>query len=298
MAVKLYPWPGPRVFPTEGIQPVKKSELPTKRFRWYFFTFPSFPQVMEGIREIGKAEIGFQVQHIPPLFFNWWRSSSNEEYWNVWLDEYWQKNAKNSLLVSIWGVASERQLKYEEKVLKQIVRENGGEPVPDEVYERWVPYAANNWFRENYSHRVARFGSFSLSALTSEALDSLPKCFQLAFDLADKYTPPFLDHDHADWMLSYDLCHFAHCEIDFSAPNTEEIRRALHQMAKEATEEEIKQGIPGYMTGAVPFHRSGPFFANTHLIAAKVKKVLDPNDVANPRRFINFDKIKKESHIK
>ena len=62
-------------------------------------------------------------------------------------------------------------------------------------------------------------------------------------------------------------------------------------MAKEATAAEINEGVPGYMTQAAPLHQTGSFFANTHLIAAKIKKALDPNDVANPSRFINLTKI-------
>jgi glycolate oxidase len=51
IAVKLYPWPGPRVFPTEGLTPMKKSVLPPERFRWYLFTCPDFEQVIEADRK-------------------------------------------------------------------------------------------------------------------------------------------------------------------------------------------------------------------------------------------------------
>jgi hypothetical protein len=64
-------------------------------------------------------------------------------------------------------------------------------------------------------------------------------------------------------------------------------------MMREAIKEETQKEIPGYMTGAAPFHRVGLSYANTHLIAAKIKKALDPNNVANTGRFIDIKKIEK-----
>ncbi|GAG28975.1 unnamed protein product, partial [marine sediment metagenome] len=148
IAVKLYPWPGPGVLPTEGVAPDKKSELPPERFRWYLFTYPTLEQAIEAMREIGKSEIGGILHHWPPAYFPWWWAKSREEYWSTWVKEYWQKNVSNCVSVCLWGFASEKQVDYEEKVLRQIIQETGGKPIPDEVYQRWVPYTANNWVRD------------------------------------------------------------------------------------------------------------------------------------------------------
>ncbi len=42
-----------------------------------------------------------------------------------------------------------------------------------------------------------------------------------------------------------------------------------------------------------PAHRFGPVFANFHLILAKIKKALDPNNVANPTRIIDMEEMEK-----
>ncbi len=58
-----------------------------------------------------------------------------------------------------------------------------------------------------------------------------------------------------------------------------------------ATSEE--QQIPGYFVAFAPYNRSGPIFANIHLIAARLKQALDPNNVANPTRFINIERMEQ-----
>jgi len=119
IAIKLYPWPGPPVLPTEGMAPDKKCQLPTERFKWYLFTYPTLSQAIEAMREIGKSEIGGILHSWPPVYYNWWWAKSFEEYWSTWIDKYWQRNVNNCVAICLWGFASEKQVEYEEKVLKQ-----------------------------------------------------------------------------------------------------------------------------------------------------------------------------------
>jgi len=113
MAIKLHPWPGPRVFPMEGIIPTKKGVLPTDKFKWYLIIYQTIDKAIEGMREIGKSEIGCQLAHLPPGWYLWFGMKSNEEYWNTWLSEYYQKNCPHTVAVCLWGCASEKQLRYE-----------------------------------------------------------------------------------------------------------------------------------------------------------------------------------------
>ena len=125
MAVKLYPWPGPLILPTEGVAPDKKCQLPGERFKWCLFTYPTLKEAIEAMYEIGKAEIGGMLHLWPPTYYDWWWAKSREEYWSTWTEEYWQKNVRNCVAVCLWGFASEKQVEYEEKVLKQIIEETG-----------------------------------------------------------------------------------------------------------------------------------------------------------------------------
>ena len=127
IGIKLYPWPGPCVLPTEGVAPDKKCELPSEKFEWLLFTYPTREKATDAMYEIGKSEIGAILHKWPTVYFNWWWAKSTEEYWNTWSDGYWQKNVKNCVAVCLWGFASKRQLEYEKKVLTEIIQETGGE---------------------------------------------------------------------------------------------------------------------------------------------------------------------------
>ena len=295
MAVKLHPWPGPPVLPTDGVAPEKKSELPPDRFKWYIFTYPTLEEAIEAMREIGKAEIGGILHHWPPLFFNWKWSKSREEYWSYWLEGYWQKQVKNSVLVCLWGFASEKQVEYEEKVLKQIVEETGGKLVPDEVHQRWVPYSANDLVRANNNCRVMRIGGCLGSNLIGfDSLDDIMRTLSGAtWEILDKYTPPLLDSDHSDWVSTYDLCHFASAESDYPHERTEEACQAVLMSAREVIAHDMKDQIVEFTSCLAPANRTGPAFANFHLLLAQIKKALDPNNVANPTRLINIEAMEK-----
>ena len=291
MAIKLYPWPGPRLLPTEGVAPDKKCELPQERFRWYLFTYPTLEGAVEAMYEIGKTEIGGLLQHLPEVFIDWWWAKSKEEYWSTWLDGYWRRNMKNSVAICLWGFTSEKQVAYEEKVLKQIIEETGGKLIPDEAYERWVPYTANNWVRSTNGCRIMRLGAFGANMITCDTLDEAVGSLPVAWDIIDKHTPPILDCDHPALIVSYDFNHFGSAEADFPHEKREEVCQSVLQSAAETIAQDIRNKTIGFSSCLAPANRIGAAFANFHLIVARIKKALDPNNVANPTRFIDMGKM-------
>jgi len=294
MAVKLYPWPGPPVLPTEGVAPDKKCELPPEKFKWYLIAYPTLEKAIDAIYEISKAEIGGILHKWPPVYYDWWWAKSREEYWDTWLDEYWQKNIGECVAICLWGFASERQVEYEEKVLKQIIEETGGKLIPDEVYQRWVPYTANNWLRDTNGCRMMRIGGAYTGALiTMDSLDDTERSFRLGWEIVDKYTPPALDSYHPDWIAPYDLGHSAVAEIDIPREKTPENDLKLGEMMRELAMRSAEVKVPDANVNIAPLNRFGPAFANVHLIVAKIKKAIDPNNVANPRRLIDMEKMEK-----
>jgi len=293
IGVKLYPWPGPHVFPTEGVAPDKRSELPPERFRWYLFTYPTLRQVVDAIYEIGKAEIGGQVLHWPTIYFNWYWAKSREEYWSTWIDEYWQKNVKNCVGICLWGFASEKQVEYEEKVLMEIIRETGGKLIPNEVYQRWVPYAANNFIRDDNGCRMMRSGCLNGLDVVIDSLDNALDTFPPIWEIADKYMPPILDYDHCDSVMPFDLCHFGYGEVDFCHEKTEEICKIVLKCMGDDIRHGVKENITSFTVGTLAANRTGPEFANFHMPLAKIKKALDPNNVANPTRFMDMEAMEK-----
>ncbi len=295
MAIKLYPYPGPKYFPTEGVAPGKKSEMPSERFKWYLFTYPTYQEAIDVMYEIGKCEIGGQLHHWPVAYFPWWWAKSMEEYWTTWVEEYWHERVKNIVGICLWGYASEKQFRYEDKVLRQIIEETGGKMVPDELYQKWVPYTANNWFRDTNGPRMMRIGAgFGTNLISQDSLDDALRAFKTDWEVTDKYTPPILDYYHADWVGSYDLGHSAIAEVDFPHEKTDEACRAVVQSAAAQIAREMEEGAVQYTSGIAPANRVGPAYANFHRILYTIKKALDPGNIANPTRLINISAMEKE----
>jgi hypothetical protein len=208
------------------------------------------------------------------------------------VEEYWRKNVKNCVAVCLWGYASEKQVEYEEKVLKQIIQETGGKLIPDDVYQTWVPYTANNWVRDTNGCRMMRVGTFFPVNLVVDSVDDAMGVFLPNWEIVDKYSPPILDYDHSDWVAPHDLGHAYLFEIDFPHEKTVEtgsvVAKAAGEVVKAGMREQTMNGAIG-----VPFNVIGPAFANIHLMIAKIKKGLDPNNVANPTRLIDMEKMEK-----
>ena len=294
IAVKLYPWPGPRVLPTEGVSPDKKCQLPTERFKWYLFNYPTLGEAIEAMREIGKCEIGGMLHSWPPTYYDWWWAKSFEEYWTTWESDYWQKNVKNCVAVCLWGYASEKQVAYEEKVLKQIIAETGGKLIPDEVYQRWVPYTANNWIRDVNGPRMMRTaGGYLIGNIVIDAIDETERTMEAGWALLDKYTPPFLDSQHPAWVGVYDLTHFALQEIDFPRAKNDEDDLKVGELLQDITMGALQTETAAFPIVLSPQNIAGPALANVHLITGKIKKSLDPNNIANPGRLIDMEAMKQ-----
>ena len=273
----------------------KKSELPPEKFKWYLINYPTLEKLVDTVREIGKSEIGVVLHHWPAIYFNWWWAKSREEYWNTWVEEYWQKNCKYTLAICLWALASEKQVQYEEKVLNQIMEETGGKLVADEVYQRWAPYTINNWIRDSNACRWMRIGGgLGNTAIVFDSLDYALEVFPVAWELLDKYTPPALDADHASWLLPFDFGHQALAEVDYVFEKTEEVCTIVQQSFVEHIRANRKDGVISLASGMATLNITGRDFANVHLIVAKIKDAIDPNNVANPTRLIDMEKFKEK----
>jgi len=298
IGVKLYPWPGPTTFPIEGIAPEKRSELPSDRFKWYLITYPTRQEAIEAIREIGKAEIGGSLHAWDPAFMCWYWSKSREECLDTWTSGYFQREAHNCVGICLWGFASEKQLAYEEQVLQQIIKDTNGKPVSDEFYEKWVPYAANNWILDNYGSRWMRMGSYQGFNYVFDSMDETLRASQAKRDLLDKYSPPLLANDYDPWIAPHDFCHYA--LNDFAAPceKTDEGDELRLKLMKDSARRDIEEQIAAWNVTGADLHRMAPAFgSNIHRIAYRIKEAMDPNNVANPTRYINLEAMEPPSSI-
>ena len=299
MAIKLHPWPGPRFFPTEGVRPRKKSELPTDRFQWYFISYPTEKALIDAMYEIGKAEIGGNMERYDSQRLAYEYAKSREEYWGLLEQGYWQK-WPNTIALCLWGFASEKQLQYEEKVLKQIIEETGGKLWPEEVYQKFVPYVANTKIRAIWGPRWCRNGgAMQTGWLMMDSLDEVLACTSGIWEHMHKYTPPYLEgHGDSAWVLPFDFCHFGGADNAGPYEKTEEIAKKILQEGMEQLGGDLKSSKVTFEDAIAPVNFTGASFNNFHLPIAKIKKAFDPNNVSNPTRFIDMEAMERKSKEK
>ena len=165
--------------------------------------------------------------------------------------------------------------------------------IQDEAYQRGVPYTSNNWISSSNGCRIMRISAYGSSLITYDSLDDGLRSLKSGWEIIDKYTPPILDCDHPALIVSYDFSHFASVEADFPHEKTDEACQAVLKSATESIAQDMKNQVIEFTGCLAPSDRIGAAFANFHLIVAKIKKALDPNNVANPTRFIDMEKIEK-----
>jgi len=285
MAVKLHPYPGPKVWPAEGRIPNMTSTLPQDRFHWEIIKFDDLEGAANYMYEVGRAEIGGVLQKWPTVYYVWWWASSNEQYWSEWQKRTFQDNVKFAVGTCLWGFTSAKQLAYEKNVLEDIIKDTGGRRIKQEVYDMWVPRTANNWIRDTNGSRMMRpAGTFLALKLASDTIQSSVNVVKSGYEWVDKFSPPILDCDGPDWIGTYDFSHFGFAETDFPVEKTKEgltdLMGKLLAMTKEDLQNGQENGVGPFLGG--PYHAmAGPVFKYDKLLKG-IKKALDPNLVSNP----------------
>jgi len=131
-AQKVYPWPGPTVFPLEGVSPnYTLSEIPSNMMVRYF-SFPSAEKMYQAELKIGEAEISYELMCFNMAMVSANISTSNEE--DIKTFEKLRKLAIGPGFLVIIGGNSAGEFEYNKRVLQRIVSEADGEslkPVED-----------------------------------------------------------------------------------------------------------------------------------------------------------------------
>ena len=93
-------------------------------------------------------------------------------------------------------------------------------------------------------------------------------------------------------MAPYDFGHFALAEMDVPREKLDESDViAVGGILKDVITKSAEAQIPAFLLSTSSYDRTGAAFANIHLLVARVKRALDPNNVANPTRLINMEKM-------
>lgn len=291
VAIGLDAWKGAEEIPVEGRSPSYKVRIPDCAripgcFKVFIFKFPTLENVRDAIIEIGKAEIGFAVLK----FFNataaLLMTESANDFWELWKSGLLQKEMAIALWVYL-ATWSPEEMNYEEKVLMDIIKETGGEPVDESLRVKWQE-SVDFFFLVSFVQRTVRLGGGWMPLMLSA--DSVSHMFEAA-----KTIPEFLSDFIAKGLIlnapdnfqiiPMEYSHLAHIELiifyDRKLPESQKIPIAVMNKSMET---QIKHGHHTHMPprAGPGIEKLGPLYSNYHLWAMKIKKTFDPNAVSNP----------------
>ena len=274
MAVKLLPFQPETLEPT-GISPVTVLQLPPNRMKYFNITFPTIESAVDALYEIGKSEIGTMVIIIASIFRYVARARGKgaAAFWEEWSKAEDKIDWKNTFVrVLLIGSTSEKQLIYEEQVLKDIVAELGGkirEGRPIDESQLMSPDAICSFFVT---------GTFHPTELTFESLDAALKIAHRSAELRKKYRGTLAeDHGYLGWMYAAELAHMSYYE--FISYGDIDDKESLSKLELESMLSDIEVGgFKMYQDASI----LGPAWLNYHETLRDLKKLFDPNNVSNP----------------
>jgi hypothetical protein len=307
ISTRLFPWPGPSAFPTEGDALAKESHFPKDKVRWYMIDFPenikAYPEKEEEqLRwacdlqyEIARAELAIVVQHNAKQFMWSWAARSKEEF-HKGADEDFFPHGYN--IVALASITNVEQLEYEEKVLKHIVENMGGsflsenstDPLDRERYKSWMRIT-NDWLRVGHSMRLSRptdcfhQGTACLDSIDTVAEEILrANRIQRKMREAGQGTHLLPISFHGGWISPTEKGYGALMTTDLWPEQEPERASEAIQFLLSNLKEWVKTKSAAstvILLGPV-YDLLGPQFFNVHLLIKAMKREFDPNNVSNP----------------
>jgi hypothetical protein len=302
-AVKLFPWPGPKSIPTEGVQPEKRSILPKDKFKSIILSFPSLESCIDAVRELGEAEVAGAMTQSSVMDLVMLASKSREEFWQKWQSPAWQKVIHHSHLVSLtlWAFAGTRQLEYEEQVVLEIARAYGGGPVdlPQSELDWCLDEFTSSAVRDSHRPRYMRLGPLGGTGGSCESLYDAVRSISEGIKIKAQFTPPMGDggpwdmgaQNHKLWLA--DFGRIATSAVGAFGDKTAEFEKWLFTnvytvVGKLGRENQIFSAMDAYDASL-----SGAKYGNIHLLIGSIKKDLDPKNIASPSRLVNMKTMEK-----
>jgi len=282
IAVRLYPWTGPEIFPCRGVYPEKIFDFPQDLAKLYLGLFPTTEDAVNAVYEICKAEIGMSLHLVSTAMAMAPMSKSREEFMNL-CQAF--KNVKEFLLFMSFKT-SPRVIDYEKKALQKIAEENKGMLLPDEMVSQ-LREGIPETIRSSVSMRILNpTGGYDVFRSWAESLDKLLDQLKEAKNfLQEKYG----DLIYFYYMIPLELGHFGHVELSILYDPVTQLEEA-YECQSIGLKQDAEQKM--YVTGSagVAHDILGPSYGNYQLLLRKIKKSIDPNNVSNPPYPIDGEK--------
>jgi len=213
MALKLYPFQPQRLEP-EGIGADSAVKLPV-RMSWHNITFPTEEALQNVMRELGKAQIAAYVNRVSAYWRDIAKCRGSGEFRKVFQESWGPMTpeaveAMHIVRVLLIGYASQKQLEYEQRVLTDIVEENGG------TLRRTRQTDEACFMYANSPDVWVMTGHWALITVGTESL----RCaLKMGEDFQRRWTEGYLvdamdQHQEIPWYMPLDFARAAYAETD------------------------------------------------------------------------------------
>jgi hypothetical protein len=111
----------------------------------------------------------------------------------------------------------------------------------------------------------------------------------------DAYSPPLLDYDNNAWVMPLDFGHGGLGVSSFPVEKTDEgFEAAKRKLPRDIIQAEAREQLVSAITSSRGDWDESviPAFKPMRKINIQFKRAIDPNNLANPTRFVNLEKAK------
>jgi glycolate oxidase len=298
-AQKLYHWPGPTAFATEGVSPYYSSQMPPN-FMIGYYHCPSVQLQEDAMMKIGEAEIGFIVMgyNISMVLANMATSNIEERE----LASKWAPQVQGpGFIVAIAG-NSAGDFEYKKMTLEKIVEKCQGKPLalfddPKVAASFMYRYTRpTSSIRECFRYNGGPEGGGFAAGAISNSSDSYPLMNRFVQTLApikaDYIKKGYLveQSPHPPVMQIMENGHGGHCELLVQGIDTSSTE-AINEIGKfnDVIQKTLVEGHfgTGYAAGNAEHDYFGPHTSNYHIWMRKVKKTFDPNAASDENFYIS-----------
>jgi hypothetical protein len=313
ITLKVHPWVGGPNLPEDVGRPSietyfkdaeeKRFDIPPppKRHKVFWFDYPNMESLVQGVAKIARSGIGIGLNVT---------SHYNAPMCSRTLDEA-ERRVKEKFFptysgyIVIAGISSERQMKYEEKVLRKIVEETGGKlwseeyrPEQLEAVAPWnLEFARNtetgmrtvrSWYIPNV---LAPYAGYDVLPATSEMWSEVIEKIGAATIFSTMGT-------ECPYGYFFDRGHQIETEVD-QFPKRTDFEGLIKFLESSAYTWWwlIKKGYPGnyFAVFGEPWLSSAPEIGpGLYLFMRKLVKMMDPNNVmaSHPKMAYTDEELK------
>ncbi len=285
IAIGLNPCNGPAEVEMEGISPNQKVRMNSPCSKVYVFNFSHIYDVRDAMLKIGEAEIAATVMKYFYLPATLMMTNSANEFWEKWNGGY--KEALEMPLVVHLATRSVEELRYEEKILEDIIRETGGVRIPREIESWWDEHMDFFMIVSRLQSVLRLGGGWMPNKLASDSVSHICEVGRSVGDFIHEFTDTgkLFDAPENYQIIPMEYGHFAHIELLIMWDRTNPASgKGVGEFRMRSRQNDIDNHFHAETPGSLNanMEQLGPLYGNCHLWLRRIKESLDPNNIANP----------------